>query len=147
MLVRMSNLRTSLFGIALFAAACASTPQGHDAKLQGFVVELQQQHENLLRLTVHATRGPNGSTVIASTKVDRLGTASDPEDLRAMQTGQNVVLEEGANLDITVPIQKDGGSAKACVGVTLAPAPKKSRQDQIAHAESIARAVERAMAK
>ena len=58
-------------------------------------------------------------TQIASTMKERRGKPSDPEDLQAMKSGQEVVLDESGAIDVTVPILKKSGKATAVAGVTL----------------------------
>ena len=58
---------------------------------------------------------------VASTMPEKIGRASDPEDIHALKTGEVVVLHEGENYDITVPIAHRSGRFIAVTGVTLLP--------------------------
>lgn len=108
---------------------------------QAVVEQIAKEHPECTRLTVHCTpAGETAAIACASTAADKKGKPSDPEDLRAMQTGQTVVLDEAGALDVTVPIcAKDGKHMAAC-GVTLKGA--GSRDQQIAAATAIAKKVE-----
>lgn len=81
------------------------------------------RHEyEIVRLTLHAV--PTGGTAmqfVASTMPEKIGKASDPEDIHALETGEVVVLHEGENYDITVPIADRSGRFIAVAGVTLLP--------------------------
>lgn len=58
---------------------------------------------------------------VASTIPEKIGKASDPEDVHALTTGEVVVLHEGENYDVTVPIADRFGNFIAVAGVTLLP--------------------------
>ena len=89
--------------------------------------------------------GGSGPVACASTAPDKKGKPSDPEDIKAMQTGQTVVLDEAGATDVTVPImQKDGKFAGAC-GVTLKSA-GMTREQAVAKATTIAKAVDKSLA-
>jgi hypothetical protein len=142
-------MRTSrisfLFLAALTVAGCKSTSAACcDAceNCQAVVERVARDNPAVTRLTMHCT--PANATMpmaCASTSAAKRGTASDPEDVRAMQTGQPVVMEEGSALDVTVPVLADGGRYKGAVGVTLKPE-GMSREQTIERAKSIAMAVE-----
>jgi hypothetical protein len=131
--------------IALFCvgamAACASMKVPYpDA--QAVIDGVAKRHEGLVRLTLHAV--PEGSTEctqVASTMASRRGKKSDPEDIKAMRTGQEVVMDESGAVDVTVPILIKGGSPTAIVGVTLRPAKGADRATTVSHARAIAREV------
>jgi len=99
--------------------ACASMKAPYpDA--QDIVDGVAAKHPELVRLTLHAV--PAGKTEclqVASTMKKRRGKPSDPEDLKAMKTGQQVVLDEPGAIDVTVPILRVNGKATAVTGVTL----------------------------
>lgn len=90
------------------------------ADVQRLVEQIVARHPKLVRLTIHAvpTSGTE-SRIIASNISDKLGNLSDPEDLRVMTTKEIVVLREGNNLDVTMPILDKAGKAVAATGITL----------------------------
>ncbi|MGE3171870.1 MAG: hypothetical protein AB7O97_04540 [Planctomycetota bacterium] len=102
---------------ALALVGCTSTGAGGTS--QSVVEATAQNHPDCTRLTLHCMQADGTAKVCASTLTARIGTASDPEDLQAMRSGQLVVLEEGEALDVTVPlVQTDGRWTTVC-GVTL----------------------------
>ena len=116
----MSNFR-HLTAVALSAALLASCAEttAPDPAAQTVIETLATKNANVVRLTVHAI--PTGGTdykAVASTLSSKLGKVSDPEDLRAIQSGEVVVLEEPGGVDVTVPIGKQNGKHTAAVGVT-----------------------------
>ena len=68
----------------------------------------------------------------------RRGKPSDPEDLEAMRTGRQVVLDEPGALDVTVPILVKDGRPTAVAGVTLRAATDANRDVMVARARKIA---------
>jgi hypothetical protein len=133
---------------AFLAAACRSAPIAPSAEAQAVVESIARQHADCVRLTVHALR-PSGSDycAIASTKAEKLGKPSDPEDLQAMKTGETIVLDEPGALDVTVPILQEGGRWTAACGVTLRMHGGDERTQLVAEATGIAREVEASLAK
>lgn len=127
----------------LFSPACAVPgPAKCDdcAKAQTVVETVAKQHPSCVRLTIHCTM-EGGAKACASTLADKIGKASDKEDLDAMRTGQTIVLDEAGAIDVTVPINaKDGKFASAC-GVTMKAA-AMPRDQVVAEATAIAKAVE-----
>lgn len=130
-----------LLFVSLFAASCKSTQCCTNCdKAQSVVASVAQQNPDCTRLTVHCAMD-GGAKCCASTAAERVGKASDKEDLEAIQTGKTVVLDEAGALDVTVPInQKDGKFQSAC-GVTLKTA-GMTRDQLVAKATTIAKAVE-----
>jgi len=107
-----------LFVIVL--AACASMKKSPYPAAQEIVDGVAAKHPELVRLTLHAVpEGKTDCTQVASTLKGRRGKPSDPEDLKAMKTGQQVVLDEPGAIDVTVPILRQSGKATAVAGVTL----------------------------
>ena len=125
----------------LFAAtlgACASTKSPYPAA-QDIVDGVAAKHPELVRLTLHAVPdGKSECTQLASTVAERRGKPSDPEDLKAMKTGQQVVLDESGAIDVTVPILRVNGKATAVAGVTLSHSEGADRAAQISKARGIA---------
>ncbi|MCA8969806.1 MAG: hypothetical protein KDC95_08490 [Planctomycetes bacterium] len=126
--------------IALLATSCASTHV--DTQAQAFVESLAKTHPNVTRLTVHAIpKGGSSHYAIASTSASKRGTASDEEDLRAMATGEVIVLDEPGAIDVTVPIREKNGKFHASAGITIDS--KVGRDAAIAEAKMIAQAIDR----
>ena len=126
--------------MSMFLSACNTTAEAS----QDAVLAIAKANPDCVRLTLHCRHEAGGdATVCASTDAARVGTPSDPEDLRAMDTGETVVLDEGENLDVTVPLTN--GAAGACTtvcGVTLRPG-DRTREQTVAQAKAIAAAVEK----
>jgi ligand-binding sensor protein len=104
------------------------------------------QHANLKRLTLHAVpAGKTECTQIASTRADRRGRPSDPEDLEALRTGKEVILDEAGAIDVTVPILVADGKAAAVTGVTLTLKDGADRDSLLNEAHAIAKELEKAI--
>ncbi len=136
-----------LFFLVLATQGC-SAPEPARPDLQRLVLDLQARDASILRLSVHMVpaSGPR-SIVVASTSNAKLGKVSDPEDLRAMASAQQVVLDESGALDVTVPICVANGRAAAAVGVTMAADAASPRAAAVARAEAVAREIERNIAR
>lgn len=124
-------------------AACASNVV--DARMQSIVETLASEHQDVTRLTVHTK--PDAATrmmAIASTSPAKRGKVSDPEDQRAVDSGEIVVLEEKGGIDVTVPMRHKSGVFYAAAGVTF----KSSigRDAAIKRGRAIAATLERALA-
>lgn len=101
------------------------------------------RHESLERLTLHAVpAGKTACTQIASTMASRRGKSSDPEDLDALKTGKEVVLDEEGAIDVTVAILVKDGKPAAVAGVTLALEEDGDRDTLVAEARAIAKELE-----
>lgn len=137
-------MRTALLSLSVLflgiTSGCKST--GTTAADPQVVIEtVAKANPGVTRLTVHCLQADGSAMACASTSADKKGKPSDPEDLKAMQTGQTVVLEEGGALDVTVPIRaKDGKFGSAC-GVTVK-AEGMTRDQAVAKATAIAKTVE-----
>jgi len=119
-------------------AACASFRAPYPAA-QDIVDGVAAKHPEIVRLTLHAVpEGKTECTQLASTNKKRRGKPSDPEDLEAMKTGQEVVLDEPDAIDVTVPILKKGGKATAIAGVTLRAEKGANRAALVKYARAIA---------
>ena len=139
-------MRTALLSLSLLLlgipSACKST--GAAADPQVVIETVAKTNTSVTRLTVHCMQADGTAMACASTSADKKGKASDAEDLKAMQTGETVVLEEGGALDVTVPImQKDGKFAAAC-GVTMKAA-GMTRDQVVAKAKAIAMTVDKGL--
>ncbi|MFM1874156.1 MAG: hypothetical protein RL398_3578 [Planctomycetota bacterium] len=123
--------------LSLFFVGCQSAPAAPCPDTQAAVEAVAAAHQEVVRLTVHAVpAGGTGMVAVASTLADKLGKASDPEDVRAVQTGAVQVLDEAGAVDYTVPVKPVDGKFTAAVGVTLKAG--GDQQAQMAHAKAIA---------
>lgn len=142
------SVRTSILASLLVFAACKSAPEAPCPDTQAIVEAVAKAHPDCVRLTVHKTPPAGGDVcAVASTSADKLGKPSDPEDLKAMQTGETVVLDEPGAIDVTVPVMAENGKHMAAVGVTLKAGAGTDRARVVAMAKEIAMAVETRMAK
>lgn len=142
------SVRTSILASLLAFAACKSAPEAPCPDTQAIVEAVAGMHPECTRLTVHKTPPAGGDVcAVASTSADKLGKPSDPEDLRAMQTGETIVLDEPNAIDVTVPVMAENGKHTAAVGVTLKADAATDREAVVAMAKEIAMAVEARMAK
>ncbi len=130
----------SLFTFVACKSTSCCSPVGTCEQSQATVEKVAKEHPGLTRLTVHCMMDGK-PMACASTAADKKGKPSDAEDVKAMQSGQPVVLDEQGLLDVTVPIlAKDGKFHGAC-GVTM-PTTGMTREQAVAKATSIAKAVE-----
>jgi len=98
----------------------AETGDASFAAAQAVVEQVAAKHAELKRLTLHAVpTGKDKCIYVASTMTSRRGKPSDPEDLKALQTGEEVKLDEGGAIDLTVPIRLVDGKPTAVAGVTI----------------------------
>lgn len=118
-----------------------------DTSAQSIVDGIVAKNPDVVRLTIHAIpTGGAESKIIACNLAERIGRASDPEDLNAMKTGNSTVLKEGENLDYTAPIRDAAGKTIAATGITLAgPKAGESEADRIAKAENLAKEIQAAV--
>ena len=143
-------MRTALFSLSLLLVsltpACKSTGCcGTGCDPQVVVEKIAKENPGVTRLTVHCLQAGGGAMACASTSADKKGKPSDPEDLKAIQTGETVVLEEGGALDVTVPIMAKDGKFGAACGVTMK-ADGMSRDQVVAKAKAVAQAVDTGLA-
>ncbi len=99
---------------------------------QRLVDELAKKHPELLRIGLH----------VASNVSAKVGQKSDPEDLQAMKTGRPVVLREGENFDVTLPLHDASGKIIGAIGLTLKPITGEQEGDATRRARAIARELE-----
>ena len=100
-----------------------------------------------MRIGLHVT--PPGSpenVIVASNVAAKVGQKSDPEDLRAMKTGRPVVLREGENFDVTLPLHDATGKIIGAIGLTLKPAPGEQEGNATRRARAIANELEKRIA-
>ena len=136
-----------MFLLVAAAGGCKSTTTCAACEnAQAAVEKVAKANPDVTRLTVHClAKDGAGALCCASTSAQKRGKPSDPEDLKAMQTGQPVVLQEGAAVDVTVPILAKDGRCTAAAGVTLQPGGMNNEQ-VIAKAKTIATALEAELA-
>lgn len=124
--------------------ACVAPPAEGHAQAQEILLSTAARHAEVVRLTLHAIpAGEKELHVVASTLLSRLGTPSDPEDAVAFRGELEIVLTEGDNTDVTLPIKNSAGKVVAVTGVTV----KGAREPGIALARSIADELARNLAK
>src|SRR5713226_9317945 len=110
---------------------------------QRLVDELAKKHPELVRIGLHATpAGSSENIIVASNVAAKLGQKSDPEDLRAMETGRPVVLREGENFDVTLPLHDATGKVIGAIGLTLRPDVGEQERDATRRARAIASELE-----
>ena len=112
-----SVLALFFLALGLFMGGCKTGP-AHGDEIQSIVADIAGKNTDIVRLTVHMPHGDD-LVAVASTSAEKRDKPSDPEDLRAIETGETVVLAEGENTDVTVPIRQRDGAFTAAVGVTL----------------------------
>lgn len=138
---KLSRLCSFGLGFLAVLASCAGGAETN-AGIQQILDQVQAKHTDLVRLTVHAVpAGKTEACAVASTAADKRGKPSDKEDLQAMSTGKEVVLDEGENVDVTVPLPGADGKNIGAVGVTIKGGAGKSRDQLVAQARSIAQSV------
>ncbi len=99
----------------------SSTSQGKIVA-QKLVDELVAKHPELVRIGLHLTPPNHADNIIVACNIAaRIGQKSDPEDLKAMQTGKAVVLKEEGNFDVTLPLHAASGKVIGAIGLTFKP--------------------------
>lgn len=134
------KMKIGVVFVALLLCSCAAGSVSKQfSEAQQLVEQTMRNHPKLVRLTIHAV--PTGETqnkIIACNVSEKIGRISDSEDLRAIATGQAVVLREGNNLDVTMPIADKTGKIIAAAGITLAEDSEPSEKALMMEAEGIA---------
>jgi hypothetical protein len=134
-----SHLSLFLFlAAAGLSAGCEQSSAAPAKTAQAIVDDVAKKHPNVTRLTLHAK--PAGGAqlqAVASTAADKRGKPSDPEDQKALDGGQEVVMEEGENLDVTIPLKDAAGKNDCVAGVTVKTA-GRARDAVIAEARTVA---------
>lgn len=102
---------------------------------QELVEQLAAGHPELVRIALHVTP-PNESqnVIIASNVPERIGRPSDAEDLQAMRLGQPIVLKEGEDFDVTLPLHDAVGRIIGAIGLTFKPGTGESEEAAIRRA-------------
>lgn len=134
--------------LVLLFAGCGSTANAPSPEVQTIVEATAKKYPDVMRLTVHRVpAGGSDYVAVASTAADKLGRKSDPEDLRAMESGEIVVLDENGATDVTVPVLEQGGKYTAAVGVTWKPGTKAEAGSLENRSREIAYEIARVMPK
>ena len=136
----MRTLPILVLAPALWLAGCQAT--GCCADPQAVVAETAGANAEVTRLTLHCVQDDGSTKVCASTDSARVGNASDDEDLRAMQSGETIVLEEGDAIDVTIPLLQTEGKWTTVCGVTVQ---GMGKDEAVARAKVIAEAVKTAL--
>lgn len=114
---------------------------------QQLVEQLAARHPELVRIGMHVTPpGKADNMIIASNVADKVGQKSDPEDLQAMNTGQPVVLKEGKNFDVTLPLHDAAGKIIGAIGLTFRPRAGEKKTDAARRARAMASEAEKRIA-
>ena len=133
----------------LVLISCQSAPPANDRfpEAQELVNSTMDMTPNLVRLSIHAV--PTGETnciYVATSAADRIYRASDPEDLKGLNSGARTVMREGENLDVTIPMRNARGRIVAVAGITLANPDQVSEAELVSQADGIAANITRAVA-
>ena len=121
-----------------------SMPSPGKTLAQRLVEELAKKHPELVRIGLHVTPpGSSENVIVASNVAAKVGQNSDPEDLQAMKTGRPVVLKEGENFDVTLPLHDAAGKIIGAIGLTLKPAAGEQEGNATRRARAIANELER----
>ena len=125
----------------------ASATSSEKIYAQRLVDELAAQHPELVRIGMHVTP-PNKSDniIIACNVSERIGRKSDPEDLKAMKTGQPVVLKEDGDFDVTLPLHDAAGKPIGAIGLTFKPLAGEQSEGAARRAQAMAHEVEKQIA-
>ncbi len=109
--------------------------------------DLARNHPDLVRVGLHVTP-PGGSEniIVASNVAAKVGQKSDLEDLKALRTGQPVVLKEEGNFDVTLPLHDASGKIIGTVGLTLKPQGAEQESSAVERARKMARELEKQIA-
>lgn len=125
----------------------ASLPSAKTTYAQQLVDELAARHPDVVRIGMHVTPPNKADNIIIACNVpERIGQKSDPEDLKAMNSGQPVVMKEGENFDVTLPLHNASGKAIGAIGLTFKPLPGENEKDAARRAQAIAHEIERQIA-
>ncbi len=131
------------FTVEDLGSAKSSTSQGKIVA-QKLVDDLAAKHPDLVRIGLHLTP-PNSSDniIVACNIAARIGQKSDPEDLKAMQTGKPVVLKEGGKFDVTLPLHTASGRVIGAIGLTFKPQGNEREASAAERAKKLAAEVEK----
>ncbi len=142
LLVTVFSLQTDMFR-ALWADEVAQV-----RNIQALIDRTVTDYPYIIRLTIHAVpEGEKESRIIACNLREKIGRLSDPEDIEAMQKNCVIVLEEGANIDVTAPVVDEAGRPIAATGITVSVAQGESKQKAVEKALFIARLLNSAISQ
>ena len=125
-------------------AGARPAPPPAKTPAQRLVDDIARKHPEVVRIGLHLTP-PGGAEniIVASNLAAKIGQKSDPEDLAAMKTGQPVVLKEGENVDVTLPLHDAGGKVIGAIGLTLKPRAGETEAAAARRAQDIASELEK----
>ncbi len=125
-------------------ATAKDSPPAPKTFAQKLVDELAAKYPGLVRIGLHVTP-PHGSEniIVASNVPEKIGQRSDPEDLKAMQSRKPVVLKEGDDFDVTLPLHDAAGRVIGAIGLTFQPRRGEQELDAIRRARAMAGELER----
>lgn len=127
--------------------ASTSAPPSGKIYAQRLVDKLAADHPDLLRVALHITPPKQSDNVIIACNLpERIGRKSDPEDLKAMRTGQPILLREGENFDVTLPLHDAAGRTIGAIGLTFKPRPGEQDPTATRRARAIAGQIEKQIA-
>ncbi len=128
------------------SGSASASPAGK-TYAQRLVEEIAARHPELVRIGMHVTPPDKSDNIIIACNVpERIGQKSDPEDLKAMKTGQPVVLKEGKNFDVTLPLHDAAGNTIGSIGLTFRPRAGEKAADAARRARAMAREIEKHIA-
>lgn len=105
---------------------------------QKLLERLALSYREIARISIHFTpKGSSDNIIIACTDEQKIGKLSDPEDLKVLVTGGTVLLKEGNNFDITMPIRDRQNKIIAVTGITLKGLVVKSEKVALGRAKVI----------
>jgi 3-keto-disaccharide hydrolase len=126
------------FTVEALNSANRSSPTGKTLA-QKLVDDLAKKYPDLVRIGLHLTPpGTSDNIIVASNIPAKIGQKSDPEDLKAMEAGKTVVLKEGDNFDVTLPLHDAAGRAIGAIGLTFPPRQGESEVEVLKRANTIA---------
>lgn len=128
------------------SGSASASPAGR-IYAQRLVEELAARHPELVRIGMHVTPPDKSDNIIIACNVpERIGQKSHPEDLKAMKTGRPVVLKEGKNFDVTLPLHDAAGNTIGSIGLTFRPRAGEQKAEAARHARAMTREVEKHIA-
>jgi hypothetical protein len=114
---------------------------------QQLVDKLAADHPDLLRVALHVTPPKKSDNLIIPCNLpERIGRKSDPEDLQAMRMGQPILLKEGENFDVTLPLHDAAGRTIGAIGLTFKPRPGEQDPAATRRARAMAGQIEKQIA-
>jgi len=125
-------------------ATAKHSPPAQKAFAQKLVDDLAARHPGLVRIGLHLTPPQSSENILVASNVsEKIGQRSDSEDLKAMQSGKAVVLKEGDNFDVTLPLHDATGKIIGAIGLTFKPRRGEQETDAVKRAQDMAHELER----